>query len=163
MNSLRFSMRVVILALTTTLCASVSSELRAQNGPFERVDGTRIAVTLVLTATGEAPVLLRRPGGEAHNVILIDSTTVDAQQLSDAVFQLLVLEAQDPRGERRAHNAASRVRADVPHPAYPWAEAAIRRLRTSEPQAIPGVTRGRGQRVLQIWMPPLRGVTRRIN
>lgn len=161
--NMRFSMRVVILALATTLCASVSSELRAQNGPFERVDATRIPVTVVLTATGEAPVLLRRPGGEAHNVILLDSTTVDAQQLSDAVFQLLVLEAQDPGGERRAHNAASRVRADLPHPAYPWAEEAIRRLRTSDPQAIPGVTRGRGQRVLQIWMPPLRGVTRRIN
>ena len=153
-------MRGVILALAMTLCASVSSELTAQNGPFDRVDETRIPVTFVLTATGEAPVLLRRPGGEAHNVILLDSKTVDAQQLSDAVFQLLVLEAQDPRGERRAYNAASRVRANIPHPVYPWAEEAIRRLRASAPQAIPGVTRGRGQRVLQIWMPPLRGMTR---
>jgi hypothetical protein len=126
--------------------------------PAGRTPG--VPITLVLTGNGAQPTLLRRPGGEARNVVLLDSTQVTAQQLSDAVFQLLILEAQDPAGQRRAPNAAVRVRTDVPHPVYPWADEAIQRLRASAPQSIPGVTAGGERRSIQIWMRPLRGVAR---
>ncbi len=153
--------RALFGALALIACAS-ASRLTAQTSPFGPPSGpdARIPITLVLTGNGAQPTLLRRPGGEARNVVLLDSTQVNAQQISDAVFQLLILEAQDPAGQRRALNAAVRVRTDMPHPVYPWAEDAIRRLRASSRQAIPGVTTGREQRTLQIWMRPLRGVAR---
>ena len=157
--TLRF--RVLALALATAVCAFVP-QLRAQEGPFVPPGeaDARIAITLVLTGTGGQPTLLRRPGGEARNVILLDSTQVNAQQLSDAVFQLLILEAQDPAGQGRAPNAAQRVRSDVPHPVYPWAGEAVQRLRNAARQSIPGVTAGRQHRTLQIWVRPLRGIAR---
>lgn len=153
--------RAFVFALALAACAS-APRLSAQAGPFDPPSGpdNRIPVTLVLAGTGGQPALLRRPGGEARNVVLLDSSQVNAQQLSDAVFQLLILEAQDPAGERREPNAAQRVRTDVPHPVYPWADEAIRRLRLSSPQSIPGVTAGGRQRTLQVWMRPLRGRAR---
>jgi hypothetical protein len=149
-----------ILALAL-ICASVPYTATAQ-APFERPADPRdrIQVTLVFTASGQPPMLLRRPGDDARNVVLLDSAHLDAQQLSDAVFQLLVLEAQDPGGQRRAPNTAQRVRADVPHPVYPWAEEAIRRLRAEPARSVPGVTGDRRARTLHLWMRPLRGITR---
>lgn len=153
--------RASLAALGLLVSASVA-QLHAQAGPFDAPTGpdVRIPITLVLAGNGAQPTLLRRPGGEARNVVLLDSMQVTAQQLSDAVFQLLILEAQDPAGQRRAPNAAQRVRTDVPHPIYPWAEDAVRRLRDSPGRAIPGVTGGREQRTIQIWMRPLRGAPR---
>lgn len=152
---------VLVFAFALIACAS-ASRLTAQTGPFDPPSGpdARVPITLVLTGSGAQPTLLRRPRGEARNVILLDSMRLSSQQLSDAVFQLLVLEAQDPAGQRRAPNAAVRARTDVAHPVYPWAEDAIRRLRASARQSIPGVTNGREQRTIQIWMRPLRGVAR---
>jgi hypothetical protein len=158
---MRFKIRISVLALALAACAFVP-RLAAQTGPFDPPRGSddRIVVTLVLVGGGNEPTLLRRPGGQARNVILLDSVRVNAQQLSDAVFQLLILEAQDPAGQRRAPNSAHRVRTDVPHPVYPWAEEALQRLRASSGQSIPGVTTGRQQRTIQIWLRPLRGVAR---
>lgn len=160
---MNFTIRIRVLALALAAAASAfSAQLRAQDGPFVPPGGpdARIAITVVLTGTGGQPALLRRPGGEARNVILLDSMQVNAQQLSDAVFQLLILEAQDRAGQGRAPNAAQRVRSDVPHRVYPWAEEAVRRLHGSPRQSIPGVTAGRQHRTLRIWVRPLRGIAR---
>lgn len=142
--------------------AAAAPGLAAQESPLTPPSGpdARIPITLVLTESSGAPTLLRRAGGEPRNVILLDAATVDAQQLSDAVFHLLVLEAQDPRGERRADNAAQRVRIDTPHPVYPWAGEALQRLRDSARQPVPGVGGGRQHRTVRIWARPLRGVAR---
>lgn len=150
----------VIFALTLAV-ASVPSRMLAQD-PFEipTDPGSRIQVTLVLTGTGQSPALLRRSGDDARDVVLLNPARLDPQQLSDAVFQLLVLEAQDPDGQRRTRNTAQRVRADVPHPVYPWAEEAIRRLRTAPVRSIPGLTGNRQARTLDLWLRPLRGVSK---
>ena len=117
----------------------------------------RIPITLVLTGGGAEPTVLRRAGDEPRNVILLDSTTVDEQQLSDAVFQFLILEAQDPRGQGRAANAAQRVTLDQPHPVYPWAAEALQRLRGAPGRPVAGLRAGARHRNLQIWANPLRG------
>jgi hypothetical protein len=117
----------------------------------------RIPITLVLTSSGAAPTVLRRVANESPNVILLDSATVDAQQLSDAVFHLLIMEAQDPQGQRRSNNAAQRVRVDQPHPVYSWADEALERLRSAPRRSMQGLRAGR---TIQVWARPLRGLRR---
>lgn len=135
--------------------------LAAQQNPLEapQAPDGRIPITLVLAESGRETTLLRRAGSEPRNVILLAAATVDAQQLSDAVFHLLILEAQDPWGHRRADNAAQRVRLDAPHPVYPWAGEALERLRTAAAQPIRSLG-GRQRRTVQIWATPLRPMRR---
>ena len=104
--------------------------------------------------------MLRRAAAESPNVILLDSATVDAQQLSDAVFHLLILEAQDPQGRRRSNNAAQRARIDQPHPVYSWADEALMRLRSAARQPLEVGPAGQRYRTIQIWVRPLRGIRR---
>lgn len=153
-HALGAALALAVVGAPAALAAQVSPLT-----PPDAPDG-RIAITLVLTDHGAASTLLRRAGNEDRNVILLDSATVDVHQLSDAVFQLLILEAQDPRGQRRADNAAQRVRTSAPHPGYPWAAEALQRLRAADPRPIGGVGAGRQSRAMQIWMPPLRGMAR---
>lgn len=150
------------LVLVLVLSAPVP-HLSAQAHAFTPPTGPdgRIAITLVLTSGGTTPTLLRRAAAESPNVILLDSATVDAQQLSDAVFHLLILEAQDPQGRRRSNNAAQRIRADQPHPVYPWADEALVRLRSAARRPIDNArSAGQRYRTVQIWAPPLSGVRR---
>jgi hypothetical protein len=115
---------------------------------------------LVLTSGGAAPTVLRRAADESPNVILLDSATVDAQQLSDAVFHLLIPEAQDPQGQRRSNSAAQRVRVDQPHPVYSWADEALVRLRSAPRRPLEAGPAGQRYRTIQIWARPLRGMRR---
>jgi hypothetical protein len=133
--------------------------LAAQASPLTPPTGQdgRISITLVLTESGGTPTLLRRAGSEPRNIILLDAATVDVQQLSDAVFHLLIVEAQDPQGQRRGDNVAQRVRVSTPHPVYSWADEALQRLRGAAPQTVAGVGAGRQHRAVQIWAAPLRG------
>lgn len=154
---LRLLMRAFACALLSSgwgapVVAAQASPLTPPAAP----DG-RIPITLVLTGGGAAPTLLRRAGDEPRNVILLDSATVDAQQLSDAVFQFLVLEAQDPQGQRRTNNAAQRVQLNQPHPVYPWAADALQRLRSANGRPVAGLRAGARHRTVQIWANPLRG------
>ena len=153
------------VALAFALLSSVwatAPHLAAQASPFTppaAADG-RIPITLVLTGGGVGPTVMRRAADESPNVILLDSATVDAQQLSDAVFHLLILEAQDPQGQRRSNNAAQRVRVDQPHPAYSWADEALGRLRGASRRSLEGLRAGQRYRTIQIWARPLRGMRR---
>lgn len=136
--------------------------LSAQTDAFSPSTGPdrRIPITLVLTVDGAAPTVLRRAAAGSPNVILLDSATVNAQQLSDAVFHLLILEAQDPQGRGRSNNAAQRVRADQPHPVYSWADEALVRLASAPLHTLAG-SAGQRYRTIQIWATPLRGLRRR--
>lgn len=152
---------VLVFALVSSAWAP-APHLSAQASPFtppSAPDG-RIPITLVLTSGGAAPTVLRRPGNEAPNVILLDSATVDAQLLSDAVFHFLILEAQDPQGRRRSNQAAQRVRVDQPHPVYSWADEALERLRSAPLRPLEVGRAGQRYRTIQIWARPLRGVRR---
>jgi hypothetical protein len=120
----------------------------------------RIPITLVLTSGGGAPTVLRRAADESANVILLDSATMDAQQLSDAVFNLLIMEAQDPQGRRRSNHAAQRIRLDQPHPVYSWANEALTRLRSAPPRPVEALRAGQRYRIIQVWARPLRGMRR---
>jgi hypothetical protein len=151
------------LALAFALVLSVTPpHLSAQADAFTPPTGPdgRIPITLVLTSGGAAPTVLRRAAVELPNVILLDSASVDALQLSDAVFHLLILEAQDPQGQRRSNNAAQRVRVDQPHPVYPWADDALVRLRGAPRRPLEAGPAGQRYRTIQIWARPLRGMRR---
>src|SRR5687768_5808771 len=87
----------------------------AGHGPGWTIPGTAsaqepgddlIEITLVLVNNGARPTVLRRSRVEPRNVVLLDSATVDARQLSDAVLGLLIAEASDPQGRGRADHAA---------------------------------------------------------
>lgn len=152
---------LALFALVLGAWAS-APHLSAQASPLTPPTGPdgRIPITLVLTSGGAAPTVLRRAADESPNVILLDSATVDAQQLSDAVFHLLILEAQDPQGQRRSNNAAQRVRTDQPHPVYSWADEALVRLRSAPRRPLEVGPAGRRYRTIQIWARPLRGMRR---
>jgi hypothetical protein len=154
---LTLGLALVVSAWATAphLGAQQANALTPPTGP----DG-RIPITLVLTNSGGAPTVLRRAEGEARNVILLDSATADAQQLSDAVFHYLILEAQDPQGQRRSNNAAQRVRIDQPHPVYSWADEALARLRSAPRRPLDVGRAGQRYRTLHIWARPLRGMRR---
>lgn len=143
--------------------SATASHLSAQADAFTPPTGPdgRIPITLVLTSGGAAPpTVLRRAAAESPNVILLDSVTVDAQQLSDAVFHLLILEAQDPQGQRRGNNAAQRVRVNQPHPVYSWADEALVRLRSAPRRPLEVGPAGQRYRTIQLWARPLRGMRR---
>jgi hypothetical protein len=152
------------LALAFALVMSATApHLSAQADAFTPPTGPdgRIPITLVLTSGGAAPpTVLRRAAAESPNVILLDSATVDAQQLSDAVFHLLILEAQDPQGQHRGNNAAQRVRVNQPHPVYSWADEALMRLRSAPRRPLDVGPAGQRYRIIQIWARPLRGMRR---
>lgn len=153
--------RTLAIAFALVMSARVP-HLSTQAGPLTPPTGPdgRIPITLVLTSAGGAPTVLRRADDESPNVILLDSATVDAQQLSDAVFHLLILEAQDPQGHRRSNNAAQRVRVDQPHPVYSWADEALARVRSAPRRPLEVGRAGQRYRTIQIWVRPLRGMRR---
>ena len=156
--------RALALALALVVSAwATAPSLSAQGNALTPPTGPdgRIPITLVLTSGGAAPTVLRRGSHESRNVILLDSATADSQQLSDAVFHLLILEAQDPQGQRRNNNAAQRARVAQPHPVYSWADEALARLRSAPRRPLEGVGRaGQRYRTIQIWARPLRGMRR---
>ena len=159
---MNLSRKFSAIAVALVVSAFVAPHLAAQASPLTpptAPDG-RIPITLVLTSGAAEPTVLRRAMGESPNVILLDSATVDAQQLSDAVFHLLILEAQDPQGRRRSNNAAQRVRVDQPHPVYSWANEALERLRSAPRRPMQGLRVGQRYRTIQVWARPLRGMRR---
>jgi hypothetical protein len=154
---------MLILAFAFVVSAwATAPHLSAQANAFTPPTGPdgRIPITLVLTSGGAAPTVLRRATGESRNVILLDSATADAQQLSDAVFHLLILEAQDPQGQRRNNNAAQRARVAQPHPVYPWADEALARMRNAPRRPLEVGRAGQRYRTIQLWVRPLRGMPR---
>lgn len=160
MNPARKTFTLAFVLLSSAWGAA--PHLSAQANPLTpptAPDG-RIPITLVLTGTGAAPTVHRRAAGEPRNLILLDSASVDVQRLSDAVFHLLILEAQDPRGQRRNDQAAQRIQLDQPHPVYPWAGEALERLRSVPRRPFEALRAGQRYRTLQIWVRPLRGMRR---
>jgi hypothetical protein len=159
MNHLRRTLALALALVSSATAPHLSAQASAFTPPTGP-DG-RIPITLVLTSDGAAPTVLRPAADESPNVILLDSATADPQQLSDAVFHLLILEAQDPQGQRRSNNAAQRVRLNQPHPVYAWADEALVRLRSAPRRPVePGLAGQRRYRMIQIWARPLRGMRR---
>lgn len=126
--------------------------------PPQAADG-RIPITVVITADGGPPTYFRRAGEEPRNVVLIDSATADAGQLSGVVFSLLAAEAGDTAGAKRDDHLAARIRTSTPVPVLPWAEEALRRARASAVRQAHGLPRGRA---VQLWLPPLRLISRSV-
>lgn len=139
----------------TAALATVAGEERAsaQGDPFSRPEGVehRIQITLMLSASGQPAMILRRRS-EPQNVILLDANATE-QQLSDAVFTLLAMEARDPNGRDRSDGVAQSVQLDPHAPVYPWSGAAIMRLRAAEKRQVPGMGE---RRSVDIWVRPVR-------
>lgn len=155
-------MKRIHLALACLLATAGLPTLSAQESPFvsRGAADDRVHITIVLTDREAPTTLLRRAGPGERNIILMHADSVDAQRLSDAVFQLLILEAQDPEGQGRADNQAQRMRIGTSRPAYPWAAEAVERLRTAARRQLRAVAGGRRHRALEVWMPRLRPATR---
>ena len=148
-------MAAALLAMMTAGAGRMAAQgaPQAASGP----PSGQVPVTLILVSNGASPGVLRRSGSGPRNVILLDSASVDIQQLSDAVFGLLVMEARDSAGSKRSDSEVARFRLDKPHPVYAWAAATLDQLRTAPKGAIPGVGQGRW---LEIHVTPLRGHSR---
>lgn len=141
---------VLALAISGTMSELVAQ--RASFTPPTSPDG-QVPVTLILVNTGAPPTVFRRVNTEPRNVIMVDPTTVDAQQLSAAVLGLLIMEATDPDGRARADNVAQRVSVSATHQVLPWVGDAMKRLQLAKEHPISGMGK---HRALPIWLPPLR-------
>ena len=145
-------MRVVLGAVVLAAVAG-GEKASAQDDPFSRPEGAeqRTQVALMLSAIGRPAMILRRRS-EPQNVILLDANATE-QQLSDAVFTLLAMEARDPNGRDRSDGVAQSVQMDPHAPVYPWSGAAIMRLRAAEKRQVPGMGE---RRSVDIWVRPVR-------
>lgn len=152
--------RALVIALTAVALQVYGAlGLAAQSHPSAQAQAadSLIPITLVLTNHESTPSIGRRVNLEPRNVILLDSANVDGQLLSDAVFTLLIMEAVDQHGLRRANHSVHRASLSQNHPIYPWADEALRRLRGASMVVIRGVGRGRA---IEISVPRLRGYRR---
>ena len=136
--------------IVTTLSMSVSPAV-AQGAP----KATRIPATVAVAAeqvSGKPYRLLRRAGEESRDVIFL-SPTATADDLSDAIGDLLAI--RRVQGDTARSTGLVRVRhaqTARPHPRrYPWAARVFADVRTATPENIPGVGRFRA---LTIWLPP---------
>ncbi|HEX6372246.1 MAG TPA: hypothetical protein VF006_25230 [Longimicrobium sp.] len=150
---MRFTVLIRVLPLALAILAF---PLSAQHIPWSSAPpgDSLVPMTIVLVDNRSPTGLLRRTSLDPRNVILLDSATVTAQLLSDAVFSMLIMEAVDAGGQRRGNNEVQRANLSAAHPVYPWAEDALSRLLQSPKEPIRGVGRHRS---LTIWMPRLRG------
>jgi len=130
-------------------------DVSAQENPFARPEAQarRVQFTLVSAGKGMPPSIFRRATAEPRNVIMLDPATADVQQLSDAVYSLLMLEVQDPAGGTRADNLVRRVRLPARAPVYPWATEALARLKNAQERPVAGLGR---RRTLDLWVAPQR-------
>ncbi len=149
-------MRIVLGAVALATVAG-GERASAQDDPFSRPEGVeqRVQITLMSSGSGRPAMILRRRS-EPQNVILLDANATE-QQLSDAVFMLLAMEARDPNGRDRSDGLAQSVQLDPHAPVYPWSAAAIMRLRAAEQRQVPGMG---DRRSVDIWVRPVRPHTR---
>jgi hypothetical protein len=141
-----------LLCMLVLLATPLSAQITPWSPPPSTDDA--IPITIVLVDNGSPAGLLRRAAVEPRNVILLDSATVDARALSDAVFSMLIMEAVDGAGRRRSNNEIQRASLSAAHPVYPWADEGLHRLLGAAKEPVRGVGRYRS---ISIWMPPLRG------
>jgi hypothetical protein len=123
-----YAAATLLLILGTATGATAQSG-RAGAGASSPAAELDIAVTV--SDHEGPPLILRRTSDAPRNVVLVNPSTADAQQLSDAIRALLLLEAADPAGTRRSDRAAASPRFTASVPRFPWAEAMLVRLRAS--------------------------------
>ncbi|HEV3052264.1 MAG TPA: hypothetical protein VGX50_18280, partial [Longimicrobium sp.] len=143
----------IVLGALALAAVAAGERASAQGDPFSRPEGVeqRTQVTLMLSPSGRPAMILRRRS-EPQNVILLDANATE-QQLSDAVFTLLAMEARDPNGRDRSDGLAQSVQMDPHAPVYPWSGAAIMRLHAAEKRPVPGMGE---RRSVDIWVQPVR-------
>jgi len=148
-----------VVCLVFALVVGTIFDASAQENPFARPEAQarRIQFTLVSAGKGMPPSIFRRATAEPRNVIMLDPAVADVQQLSDAVYSLLMLEAQDPTGGTRADNLVRRVRLPASAPVYPWAAEALARLKGAQERPVAGLGR---RRTLDLWVAPQRSQAR---
>lgn len=153
MNYLQRSLAIVLPVLLST--GTLATSLPAQADPFSGPGQSeaRVPITLVASETGRPPMVLRRVGTEARNIILVDLRTTTAAQLSDAIFQLLIQHEEDPTGARERANEVSAVSGITGRPAYPWAAEGLRRLAAGQRRPEQGLGQ---RRTVRIWVRPVR-------
>ena len=91
-----------VAVLVTASTADAQSPAALAHRPEERIE-----VTLTIARHDGPPLILRRAGDTPRDVVLVNPSRTDAQQLSDAIHALLVLQASDPEGLRRNDRVAS--------------------------------------------------------
>jgi hypothetical protein len=142
-----------VLAPTVVAAALLPLPLASQGGPFERpgIGGDRISVTLVLVERDWPAMILRRAGSDPRNVIVLPAAGLDPDRLSQAIRAFLAAESSDPEGARRSDTNALGFGPIPGIEPFPWAAAAVQRLRVVQPRSVPGLPAGR---MLELWLPP---------
>ncbi len=104
---------------------------------------TRVPVTIVLAPDmgygGANAVILRRPGGDPVDVILLRTETISPEELTEAVLGLLSIRGSEgdvPTGEPRVLLVRAVHGAGAP---IPWTPKVISDLRAARPREIRGV------------------------
>ena len=148
------SLGAVSVALTTVPTVASSQEPSDQHGlesrqsfPLSEI-GRRLEVTVALSDSlrGNRPVILRRPGNKAANLIVLPSSTVTEVKLLEAIVTLLA--AHKGHGDRLGDQAILRSRdGKVPRLWSPAevgrASRVLSRLRAEQPNQLEGVGRVR--------------------
>lgn len=119
---------------------------------------TRVPVTIVLVPDmeygGANAVILRRPGGDPVDVILLRNEMVSPEELTEVVLGLLSIRSSQgdvPTGEPRVLRARA-VHGSGSH--IPWTPKAVRDLRAAEPREISGVG---SYRAIDVLLPRQQG------
>jgi hypothetical protein len=120
--------------------------------PAQARTDTRVPVTIVLAPDmgygGANAVILRRPGGDPVDVILLRNETVTPEELTEAVLGLLSVRGSEgdvPTGEPRVLRVRAVHGGDAP---IPWTPNVIRDLRVARPREIRGAGKYRAVVVL---------------
>lgn len=141
---------LLLLPLLITATMAFTQQGGSQKRP-------RVPVTVVLVdrtpGVGASSVVLRRVHTAPHDVILLHADSASAQQLSNAVLDLLTIRSVG--GDTASKDVVVRVTSkSLPaggvRKQLPWAQRVINDLRNADRRAVTGV--GEVQAV-QIWLP----------
>lgn len=124
-------MRVMRVVAACVLLLGTAGEAAAQSASAGVRQPAVRELDIMVTVSTHAgpPLILRRVADAPRNVVLVNPAHTTAQQLSDAIRALLLLEATDPEGSSRNDRAARSPAFTTEVPRYPWAEAMLERLR----------------------------------
>lgn len=133
-----------------------AADLRGQGRPGGGDGGPEpLRVTLVSAEHAGPPLLVRRPGVEARNLVLVNTGTTTPEQLSEALYGLALAEAMDPQGRQRREDRAVRLRLPQPVPTFPWTAATLEELKAAEEQVVRGLGKKQAITIAVPRNPPL--------
>ena len=136
--------RHILLALVAMLVTGVTAA-SAQGDP------NRISITVGVSdnTPGGLPAAVFRRTSEPRNLVVVNSATMTAASISQAVHALLLFEARDPTGAERTNNKIVSSRIDKSR-SFSWAKDITAQLKNATPRVIEGVGRVRAVEINEV-------------